>query len=277
MSGVEELKAKHRATWAAGDYASVAERLVLELGPIAVERAGIEPGMLVLDVATGSGNAAIPAASRGAQVTGLDLVPELLDVARARADAAGVEIDWVQGDAEQLPFEDESFDVVLSTLGVQFAPRHEVVARELGRVCRPGGAIVLCNWTPEGFIGRFFKTMGPYLPPPPDYASPPPLWGSEAHVEELFEGLDFEGLDVELEFERRAVTFEHDSPEAYIDFMTEDYGPLVKARELLEAEGRWADLRRDLVALAEDSTETSTGFRAPSEYLLVSGRRAVSP
>lgn len=266
-AGVEDPKKAHRATWAAGDYPSVAERLVLELGPVSVERAGIEPGMVVLDVATGSGNAAIPAASRGADVTGLDLVPELLGVARRRADDAGVEVEWVAGDAEQLPFADESFDAVLSTLGVQFVPRHEVVARELARVCRPGGAIVLCNWTPEGFIGRFFKTLGPYVPPP-EHASPPPLWGSEPHVEELFAG-----LGVELEFERRAVGFEHDSAEAFIDFMAADYGPLVKAREALEPAGRWADLRGDLVALAEESSEVSESFRAPSEYLIVSGRK----
>jgi ubiquinone/menaquinone biosynthesis C-methylase UbiE len=267
--GVEQLKDKHRATWAAGDYAEVADELVLELGAIAVERAGIAAGMRVVDVATGSGNAAIPAALRGATVTGLDLVPELLDTARRRAAEAGVEVEWVVGDAEELPFPDRSFDAVLSTLGVQFAPRHGLAAREVARVCKPGGVIVLCNWTPAGFIGRFLSTVAPYLPPPPDYASPPPLWGDEKHVEELFAG-----LDVKLEFEPRTVTFEHESPTGFIEFMANRYGPLVTAREAVAPEGRWEELRRELIALGEEASDVPDGFRVASEYLLVTGRKA---
>lgn len=268
------LKDRHRATWAAGDYEAVADRLVLEIGLRIVDRIGVGPESEVLDVATGTGNAAIPAAAAGARVIGLDLVPELLAVARRRAADAGVDVDWLEGDAEDLPFEDGRFDVVLSTLGVQFAPHHELTARELARVCRPGGRIGLCNWTPEGYIGRFFATLSPYMPPPPAGASPPPLWGDEAHVERLFAD-----TGVSLEFDRGTVDFEHDSPAAFVDFMATDYGPLVKAREALTPEGRWADLRRDLVRLSESANTARDGrFLVPSEYLVVIGdrRRRVS-
>ena len=263
------LKDRHRATWAAGDYGAVADRLVIEIGPRIVDRIGVRPESEVLDVATGTGNAAIPAAAAGARVIGLDLVPDLLAVARRRAADAGVAVEWLEGDAEDLPFEDGRFDVVLSTLGVQFAPDHGLTARELARVCRPGGRIGLCNWTPEGYIGRFFATLSPYMPPPPAGASPPPLWGSEAHVEGLFAG-----TGVSLEFDRGTVDFEHDSPAAFIDFMATDYGPLVKAREALAPQGRWEDLRGELVSLSESLNTARDGrFLVPSEYLVVIGER----
>ena len=263
------LKDRHRVTWAAGDYAAVADRLVLEVGRRAVERAAIGPEHEVLDVATGTGSAAIPAAATGARVTGLDLVPELLDVARARAADAGVEVDWVTGDAEDLPFADDAFDVVTSTLGVQFAPRHEVVAAELVRVCRPGGRIVLANWTPEGYIGRFFRTLAPYMPPAPEGVSPPPLWGDEGHVARLFAG-----MGVTLDSTRTTVDFRHQSPAAFIDFMAADYGPLVMARAALTAQGRWDDLRADLIALSQEmDTGTDGAFLVPSEYVLITGHR----
>ena len=148
----------------------------------------------MLDVATGTGNVALRAAELGADVTGLDLVPDLLDVARGRDDGR---VAWIEGDAEALPFDDASFDRVLSVVGIQFAPRHQVVADELVRVCRPGGAIGLVNWTPEGLIGRMFKILGKYMPKPPAFASPPPLWGSEEHQRTLFAA-----HDVSLSFER---------------------------------------------------------------------------
>jgi SAM-dependent methyltransferase len=263
------LKDRHRATWAAGDYGAVADRLVIEIGPRIVDRIGMRPGSEVLDVATGTGNAAIPAAATGARVIGLDLVPDLLAVARRRAADAGVAVEWLEGDAEDLPFEDGRFDVVLSTLGVQFAPDHGQTARELARVCRPGGRIGLCNWTPEGYLGRFFATLSPYMPAPPAGASPPPLWGSEAHVARLFAG-----TGVSLEFDRGTVDFEHDSPAAFIDFMAADYGPLVKAREALAPQGRWEDLRGDLVSLSQSLNTARDGrFLVPSEYLVVIGER----
>ncbi len=142
--------------------------------------------MRVLDVAAGTGNASIVAAQRGAQVTASDLTPELFDAGRARAKSEGVELDWVEADAENLPFEDESYDVVMSSIGAMFAPHHQDVADELVRVCKPGGTIALLSWTPEGMIGALFRTMGPFAPPPPPGAQPPPLWGSEDHLRDLF-------------------------------------------------------------------------------------------
>ncbi len=158
---MEALKAAHKATWDSGDYGAVADAFVLEVGETAVEKASIAAGTDLLDVATGTGSAAIPPAQKGARVTGLDLAPSLLERARERAAEAGVVVDWIEGDAEALPFEDGSFDTVLSAIGVQFAPRHERRRSELARVTRPGGEIVVCAWTPAGFIGQVFKTMGP--------------------------------------------------------------------------------------------------------------------
>src|SRR6476661_6928451 len=173
-----ELKARHRAMWASGSYPEMVETFLLPLGPRLVEACGIGPGMRVLDVAAGTGNASIPAAQTGADVTASDLTPELLDAGRERAKAAGVELEWEVADAEQLPFEDASYDVVMSSIGAMFAPHHQPVADELVRVCRPGGTIALLSWTPEGMLGNLFKLMGPFAPAPPPGAQPPPLWGS---------------------------------------------------------------------------------------------------
>ena len=181
-----ELKARHRAMWASGDYPSMVETFLLPLGPRLVDACGIGQGMRVLDVAAGTGNASIVAAQRGASVTASDLTPELLDAGRARAESEGVELEWVEADAENLPFGDASYDVVMSSIGAMFAPHHQEVADELVRVCKPGGTIGLLSWTPEGMIGALFRTMGPYAPPPPPGAQPPPLWGSEDHLRELF-------------------------------------------------------------------------------------------
>jgi SAM-dependent methyltransferase len=270
MTVVAELKRAHRATWAAGDYAAVAE-LIDEAPPRdLLARVEVTPGQEVLDVATGTGNIAIRAAAAGAQVVGLDLAPELFGTARRRASEHGVVVDWVEGDAEDLRFEDERFDRVLSAFGVQFAPRHEIVAQELARVCRPGGRIGLVNWTPEGQIGELFKIMGRYLPSPPDYASPPPLWGSEEHVRGLFGD-----TPVQLEFARGLNPWRFDSAEHYVVFMETHYGPTLKARERLTAEGRWEQCRGEILAMTERRNEATDGsLLMYAEYLVVVGRKA---
>jgi SAM-dependent methyltransferase len=264
MTPVAELKLVHRATWAAGDYAAVA-RHIDEVPPRdLLSRMDIQPGHEVLDVATGTGNLAIRAAAAGAEVVGLDLTPELFEAARKRAAAAGVVVDWVEGDAEELPYADDVFDRVVSAFGVQFAPRHEIVAHELAGVVRPGGRIGLVNWTPEGVIGELFKIMGRYLPAPPAFASPPPLWGSTDHVRRLFDG---QGLV--LDFDRGHNPWRFESPEAWVSFMETAYGPTVKARQRLSAEGRWQDCRAELLALAERRNEATDGsLHMEAEYLI---------
>jgi SAM-dependent methyltransferase len=260
---VQTLKEAHRKTWASGDYARIAE-LVTDIGERVVERAGIRPGSDVLDVAAGTGNAAIPAARAGAHVIATDLTPELFVAGRRRASDVGVEIEWLSADAEDLPFDDDRFDYVLSSIGVQFAPRHEVVARELVRVCRIGGTIALGNWAADGYIGRMWTILGPYLPPPPDFASPPGGWGRTDHVEGLFAQ-----YPVDLTSERDSLSFEAKSSEAFVDMLSDFYGPLVQARNKLSAAGRWESLRDELIALSNELNVARDGhFRAPSEYLI---------
>ena len=168
--------------WALGSYPTVAREIVAPLGPVLVTATEIQADDRVLDVAAGSGNVAIPAARIGAQVVATDLTPSLLSAGRRTAERAGVELTWTPADAEALPFEDGSFDAVVSAVGVMFAPHHQVAADELVRVCRRGGRIGLISWTPQGFVGQMFATMKPYVAPPPPGASPPPLWGNEEHV-----------------------------------------------------------------------------------------------
>ena len=264
---LDALKAAHRTTWAAGDLAGVSD-LFLPISERLVDEAEVRSGLQVLEVGTGTGTVAVLAAQKDAKVVGLDLAPELFESARRRAGAAGVEVAWVEGDVEDLRFEDGHFERVLSGFGVQFAPRHEVAAREMVRVCKPAGLIGLANWTPEGVFGQTMKTTGRYLPPPPEFASPPPLWGSESHVEELFAG-----TGVELELRRETFTFGFESVEDWIQFLETTYGPTMAARQRLEPEGTWQDLRRALVALWESFNEASDGMRVNAEYLLVLGRK----
>jgi SAM-dependent methyltransferase len=267
---VAALKLAHRATWAAGDYPAVAQHIAD--GPVkaALAAAKVRRGTRILDVATGSGNVALLAAETGAQVVGLDLVPELLDVAHSRALSAGIDIEWVHGDAEALPFADGSFDSVTSVFGVQFTPRHQVTADQLVRVCRPGGAIGLVNWTPEGLIGEMFQVMGRYLPPPPAFATAPPRWGDEHHVRELFAR-----HDVTLSFTRGLNLFAFESVDAYQAFFEERYGPTIKAQERLVPEGRWAECRAELRELYDRrNTATDGTCRIQAEYVAIEVKRS---
>ena len=258
--GLDDFRQRQRATWGAGDFDALSG-YIADVGQRTAERAGIEPGMRVLDVACGTGNAAIPAGRAGARVTGLDLVPELLEGGRRKADAAGVEIDWVEGDAEELPFDDASFDRVLSTFGHMFAPRHRRAAEEMDRVCRPGGLIVTSTWTPEGVAGKIFATSGSFMPPPPDFASPPSLWGTEDHVRELFAAASG------FEFERHVNRIEWESVEGFADFFMDRFGPLVTARAMLGE--RFEELREQIITIWGEANETDDGtLRLPQEYLL---------
>jgi SAM-dependent methyltransferase len=258
---MDEFIERQRAMWASGDYAALSE-YIEDVGEYVVGRAGVAAGMQVLDVACGTGNAAIPAARVGADVTGLDLVPGLLDAGRDKAAASGVEIEWVEGNVEELPFADGSFDRVFSTAGHMFAPRHRQTADEMARVCRAGGAIAVCCWTPEGTVGDLFRATGPYMPPPPDYALPPLLWGTEDHVREMWGS-----VATGFEFERRDTTIEWDSVEGFADFFMERFGPMVTAKAMLGP--RFEDLRADATAVWSQRNDADDGgFRLAQEYLV---------
>ena len=264
LSADQALKAKHRTMWALGDYPAVAGEVIPALGPVLVEACGIGAGDRVLDVAAGSGNAAIPAARTGAAVDALDLTPALLDAGRVAADAAGVRVEWLEGDAEDLPLGDATYDVVMSCVGVMFAPHHDAAAAELLRVCRPGGRIGLISWTPGGFIGRMFATMKPFVPAPPPGAQPPPLWGDEAHVRALL------GAGVSsLTAEKRRVEMPFGSAREFLDFFKRCYGPTIVAYRGLAAEPeRVAALDAALLELAAEPGIMN------AEYLLVTATRA---
>jgi len=266
-----ELKARHRAMWASGDYPSMVETFLLPLGPRLVEACEIGPGMRVLDVAAGTGNASIPAAQRGAQVTASDLTPELLEAGRKRAEADGAELEWVEADAEHLPFEDESFDVVMSAIGAMFAPHHQEVADELVRVCRTGGTIGLLSWTPEGMLGALFRTIGPFAPPPPPGAQPPPLWGSEGHLRELFgQRVDFSTLERDV---LEITAFER--PGDYAEHFRTRYGPAISARANAGRNGMESEFDEALDRFADEwNRGTPDAARFEMEYLVAVGSRA---
>ena len=267
---VLELKARHRAMWASGDYPSMVETFLLPLGPRLVEACGVGPGMSVLDVAAGTGNASIPAARAGADVTASDLTPELLDAGRRRAELDGLELEWVEADAEHLPFDDASFDVVMSSIGAMFAPHHGDVADELTRVCRPGGTIGLLSWTPEGMIGALFRTMAAFVPPPPPGAQPPPLWGREEHVTRLF------GDRVAFRTLRRDVleVSAFEQPRDYGEHFKARYGPAIAAQANAIKTGHEA-VFDDALNRFCDEWNRGTPDRAhfEKEYLLAVGTR----
>ncbi|MFF2833185.1 class I SAM-dependent methyltransferase [Cellulosimicrobium cellulans] len=264
---LSDLKAKHRAVWASGDYPAVAE-LVHELGETLVDAAGVRAGQRVLDVAAGTGNAAIAAALAGADVVASDLTPELLDVGRRAAEERGARLVWEQADAEALPYADASFDVVLSCIGAMFAPQHQAAADELVRVLRPGGTLALASWTPGGFIGQLFATMKPFAPAPPPGAQPPPLWGDEEHVRAL---LGNRVHEVRAETRSLPVTLFPDG-EAFRSFFAERYGPTIAVRRsLADDPERLEQLDQALRDLADHRLEEGAmGW----DYLLLTATRS---
>ena len=269
---IEEM-AMQRSIWALGDYHRFAKHTVWGFGPVLVEACGISAGQRVLDVAAGTGNVAIRAAQAGAQVVALDLTPEHFEAGRREAAASGVELEWVEGDAASLPFGDGEFDVVTSSVGAIFAPDHQAVADELLRVCRPGGTLGMINFTPEGVAREFFALVDRYAPPAPPDELPPVLWGSEAHVRELFGD-----RAASLEMTRRSyVERSPGDPAAYCEFFQATFGPVIALRGELEREPeRLAAFDRDFLELATRANQSPPDRAAeyPYEYLLVVARRS---
>ena len=255
------IKDRQQKTWTSGDYARIGNILVI-IGELLCEAVDVRAGDKILDVATGSGNTAISAARRFCEATGIDYVPELIEHARKRAEVEGLEITFGVGDAEDLPYPDASFDVVLSTLGVMFAPDQEKAAKELLRICRPGGKIGLANWTPDGFVGNMFRIHSKHVPPPPGI-KPPPLWGTEEQLRELLG----EGV-ASLEVRRRHYVWRYPSGH-FVEHFRSYYGPTLKAFESLDSDGQEA-LAKDLEELLEHwNTSGDATLIMPSDYLEV--------
>jgi SAM-dependent methyltransferase len=251
-----------REMWSAGDWPALS-KLVASVGERTATAAGAGPGVKALDVGAGDGNVAIPLAKAGAEVTALDPTPELFESGRARAAEAGVEIEWVEGDVMDLPFEDRSFDVVTSNFGAMFAPDHKRAAAELTRV---GRRVIMTTWDFEGMNGQLFVSMRPFMPPPPDGAEPPPFWGIEDHVRESFAPT---GRDVTIERDT-APTPTFASAEEYTDFLLRVLGPADLARPALEADGRWEDMRAAVRETFERFNEATDGtFRAAPSYFRI--------
>ena len=256
------LKARQHGAWSSGDYAIVGTTLQI-VGEELCEALDIRAGQKVLDVAAGNGNATLAAARRWCDVVSTDYVPALLDRGRQRATADGLKVAFREADAEALPFDAGSFDVVLSTFGVMFTPDQDRAAAELARVCRRGGKIGLANWTPEGFIGQLFKTLGKYLPPPAG-AKSPALWGTDSRITEMFGGAASDIRTV-----RRAFAFRYRSPDHFVDVFKTYYGPVLKAFAALEA-GKRDLLERDMLALIAMHNRAEDGTMVvQSEYLQV--------
>jgi ubiquinone/menaquinone biosynthesis C-methylase UbiE len=256
------IKQRQQKAWSTGDYGKIGVTLVL-MAEMLCEAVDLYPGAKVLDVACGNGNTALAAARRFGEVVGLDYVASLLEEGKERARAEGLRIDFREGDAEDLPFQDGSFDVVLSTLGAMFAPDQERVAGELLRVLKPGGKIGMANWSPDSFVGELFRTMGKHVPPPAGL-KPPFLWASQERLGELFAG----NLS-ELRAERRTFVYRFPSAEYYVEYMRDYYGPMSKAFEALDEEGQQG-LHRDLVELVERYNRSGEEAAVwPADYLEV--------
>ncbi|MGB8402378.1 class I SAM-dependent methyltransferase [Bradyrhizobium sp.] len=256
------LKTRQQAAWSSGNYAVVGNTLQI-VGEELCEALDLPAGSKVLDVAAGNGMATLAAARRWCDVTSTDYVPALLERGRARAEAEGMTVKFAEADAEDLPFDDASFDCVLSTFGVMFTPNQDRAAAELLRVCRPLGRIGLANWTPEGFIGQVFKTLGKYLPPPAG-AKSPALWGTRARLTEMFDA-----AAASIKAESRIFNFRYRSPEHFLDIFKTFYGPVLKAFAALDA-AKQQELHNDLHALIVRMNRASDGtLVVPSEYLEV--------
>ena len=250
---IATVKQRQQANWASGDYAPVGTRLLLT-AELLCEAVDLRAGQQVLDVACGNGNAALAAARRFCQVTGVDYVPALLERARQRAEAEGLEVAFQEADAEALPFSDASFDVVLSTCGAMFAPDQERTAAELLRVCRPGGRIGMVNWTPDSYVGELFRAIGRHLPPPPG-VRPPVQWGSPERLRELF------GPEVAISAPRRSFLWRFPSAEHQAEFFATFYGPTNRTLATLGNDGA-ADLKAEMV-------ETARRFNVSDDDTLV--------
>ena len=265
---LEAVKSRQQETWASGDYAAVATTIQV-ISEVLCDSADLRAGWRVLDVAGGSGNTALAAARHGCEVTSIDYVGSLLERARERAAAERLDLELIEADAEALPFEDGSFDAVVSGVGVMFAPDHRRAASEVLRACRPGGTIALANWTPEGFVGGMLKTVAAHVPPPAGVQSPV-LWGTEEHVRDLFGD-----QVVDLRAVRRTYTFRYRSPEHFVDFFRTHYGPVHKAFAALDDSGQ-AALASDLVALVQrfDRLVDEPEVAIEAEYLELVATRA---
>jgi len=260
QADLKAVKARQQGVWASGDFAVIGSTLQI-VGETLCEAAAVSAGERVLDVACGNGNAALAAARRFALVTGIDFVPSLLEKARARAAANGLALELREADAEALPFADGAFDVVLSTFGVQFTPDQPRAAAELLRVCRPGGRVALASWTPDGFIGKIFRTVAAHAPPPPG-VRPPSQWGTEARLVELF-GPAAGTLRTAV----RHYTFRYRSAAHWLEVFRAWYGPIHRAFQGLPPEGQ-AALERDLLALLErENTARDGSLAIPAAYL----------
>ena len=264
---MSDLQERNRAVWSAGDWNRIAE-LITTVGPALLDVVGIEPGMKVLDVGTGNGrNVAIPAAQRGAEVTGLDLTDSWFDTGRAMAADAGVEVEFVVGDAQDLPYEDATFDRVLSTFGHMFAPDHRAAAQELCRVCRPGGVVGFTTWARAGYVGKMFALMGEFSPAaPPPGVGVPPQWGEHDHVREML-------APHVPEFSGGVVRYEFESVEAMVDYLDSNFGPAVTLRAAI-GEERAAELREREIELISEFNEAADGTLVlTAEYLRTVVRR----
>ena len=256
---LKALKIRQQAAWSSGDYALIGTTLQI-VGEELCEALDIRAGQQVLDIAAGNGNASLAAARRWCDVVGIDYVPALLERARERAAAERLDIEFREADAEALPFPDGSFDAVVSTFGVMFSPDQDRAAAEMARVCKRGGKIGLANWTPEGFIGQVFKTIGRHVPPAPG-AKSPALWGTQARIDELF------GSRATVDSSKRNFVFRYRSPDHWLEVFRTYYGPVLKTFGALQPDAQVA-LRRDLMALIERFNRSGDGTMVvPSEYL----------